>query len=230
MTTLKRRFSRETVDPSAEHTDLAARHSPERTTTSRRRSIQAPCLILLSGVAGSGKTTLARLILRQVKAVYLDNNHIADAFFPEARHGKRYEKMRPYFYQALYAIAEANLELGRSVLLDVPHVKEVQRPDWRRFMKRLARRTHAVLVLIRCACSQEVLHSRLIARGEKRDRWKLAHWNEFLGAQPIRVYVPEPHLELDTEKPPTQNARAAIRYIRTRSKTSDVSETKPSQV
>jgi len=149
-----------------------------------------------------------------LQAVYLDNNHIADAFFPEARHGKRYEKMRPHFYQALYAIAQANLELGSSVFLDVPHVKEAQAPDWWRFMKTVAKRTHSGLVLIRCACSEEVLRARLIARGEKRDRWKLAHWDEFLRAQPIRVDMPEPHLELDTENPVAQNARAAIRYIR----------------
>src|SRR4051794_21547626 len=199
MTTLNLHLSSETAE-SAEHTDLPHRHSPERTNTSRRRFGKAPCLILLIGVAGSGKTTLAKRILRHLQAVYLDNNHIADAFFPEARNGKRYEKMRPYFYQALYAIAEANLELGNSVLVDVPHVKEIQRPDWRRMMKRIAGRTHSALVVIRCACSEQLLRARLIARGEKRDRWKLAHWNEFLRAQPIRVFVPEPHLELDTEK------------------------------
>jgi predicted kinase len=201
------------AERSIEHTDLARRHSPEWINTSRR-SVKSPCLILLIGVAGSGKTTLAKRILRELQAVYLDNNHIADAFFPEARHGKRYEKMRPHFYQALYAIAQANLELGSSVFLDVPHVKEAQAPEWWRFMKTVAKRTHSGLVLIRCACSEEVLRARLIARGEKRDRWKLAHWDEFLRAQPIRVDMPEPHLELDTENPVAQNARAAIRYIR----------------
>src|SRR4051812_18112572 len=133
------------AERSIEHTDLARRHSPEWINTSRR-SVKSPCLILLIGVAGSGKTTLAKRIPREVQAVYLDNNHIADAFFPEARHGNRYEKMRPHFYQALYAIAQANLELGSSVFLDVPHVKEAQAPEWWRFMKTVAKRTHSGLV------------------------------------------------------------------------------------
>ncbi len=67
------------------------------------------------GVAGSGKTTLAREILRRLWAVYLDNNHIVDAFFPHTRNGRAYQKLRPHFYQALYTIVEENLKRGNSV-------------------------------------------------------------------------------------------------------------------
>ena len=172
------------------------------------------------GVAGSGKTTLAHEILTDFPAVYLDNNQIVDAFFPETRNGREYERLRPNFYQALYAITEANLRAGNSVLLDVPHIKEIQIPSWRRFIKRLAKRTKSTLVIIRCLCSEEVLRSRLQSRGEKRDRWKLQHWREFLIEQPIDLRIPASHLDLDTQKPVAQNARAAISYIRGRAKRS----------
>ena len=106
------------------------------------------------GVAGSGKTTLAKKILRDVRAVYLDNNQIVDAFFPHTRNGAAYAKLRPRFYRALYTIAEENLKMGNNVLLDVPHVKEMQDPKWRRFIQRLARRAKSQFVVIRCACSE----------------------------------------------------------------------------
>ena len=166
------------------------------------------------GVAGTGKTTLANAILARFPAVYLDNDQIVDAFFPEIRHGRDYQRLRPNFYRALYAITEANLRVGNSVLLDVPHVKEIQIPSWRRFIKRLARRTNSRLVFIRCLCSEEVLRSRLQSRGEKRDQWKLQHWREFLTEQPIDVRIRMQHLDLDTENPVAQNARAATAYIR----------------
>jgi predicted kinase len=105
------------------------------------------------GVAGSGKTTFSKELLRHVAAVYLDNNHIVDAFFPHTRNGRHYESLRPAFYKALWTITEENLELGNSVLLDVPHVREVQRPEWRAFVRRLAARTGARLRVIRCLCS-----------------------------------------------------------------------------
>ena len=181
--------------------------------TGSKHLLSKPCLILIMGVAGSGKTTLARDILRHIWAVYLDNNHIVDAFFPDTRSGRNYEKLRPHFYEVLYAIAEENLRVGNSILLDVPHVKEVQIPKWRRFIKRLAARTNSKIIVIRCLCSEKVLHARICVRGEKRDRWKLAHWNKFLTQQPVKIAVPFKHLDIDTEKNLAGNTRVAIRYI-----------------
>jgi predicted kinase len=172
------------------------------------------CLILVVGVAGSGKTTLARTILSRVRAVYLDNNHIVDAFFPDTRSGRRYEKLRPRFYRALYTIVEENLRIGNSVLLDVPHIGEIQNAEWRRSIRRLASRTESQLVVIRCFCSEGVLQSRIRARAEKRDRQKLSHWKAFTAAQPILGAIPFPHLDIDTEKSLRANTRAAICHIR----------------
>jgi predicted kinase len=186
---------------------------PEARFLRRKRLVPRPCLVLMMGVAGSGKTTLAKEILRRLWAVYLDNNHVVDAFFPDTRSGRRYEKLRPHFYQVLYTIAEANLRLGNSILLDVPHIKEVQIPKWRRFINRLSARTKSKIVVIRCFCSERVLYSRIRSRGENRDRWKLAHWKDFLTEQPIKLPPPFPHLDIDTEKHLAVNTRAAVRYI-----------------
>ena len=105
------------------------------------------------GVAGSGKSTLAQNLLRRLCAVYLDNNQIVDAFFPDRRNGRSYNKLRPRFYQALYTIVAENLKLGNSILLDVPHVKEMQDPQWRRFIKSLTAAANAKIIVIRCLCS-----------------------------------------------------------------------------
>jgi predicted kinase len=191
---------------------MSGRAAPARF-TARKLYLSQPCLILIMGVAGSGKTTLARQILRRFWAVYLDNNHVVDAFFPYTRNGRAYEKLRPHFYRALYTIVEENLKRGNSILLDVPHVKEMQLPEWRRFIKSLAARTKSKIIVLRCRCSETVLHSRLKARGKKRDRWKLDHWKEFLTQQPIDIRLPFPHLDIDTEKNLPSNTSAAVRYI-----------------
>ncbi|HZD39282.1 MAG TPA: ATP-binding protein [Terriglobales bacterium] len=178
-----------------------------------KRRLRQPCLILLMGVAGSGKTTLAREILRHLWAVYLDNNHIVDAFFADQRNGRAYEKLRPRFYRALYTIAEENLKTGNSVLLDVPHMKEMQIPEWRRFIQSLAARTKSKLVIVRCRCPENVLRMRLEGRGEKRDRWKLKHWREFLAEQPIDLPLVFSHLDIDTTKELSKNVKLAVQYI-----------------
>ena len=179
----------------------------------KKRHLSQPHLILIMGVAGSGKTALAREILRRLWAVYLDNNHIVDAFFLHTRNGRAYEKLRPRFYRALYTITEENLKTGNSVLLDVPHVKEMQMPKWRRFIKSLAARTKSKLIVIRCRCPERVLRTRLQSRGEKRDRRKLNHWEEFLAEQPIDITPAFSYLDIDTKTDLATNVKAALRHI-----------------
>jgi predicted kinase len=165
------------------------------------------------GVAGTGKSTLSREIVRRICTVYLDNNYIADAFFPDRRNGRAYNQLRPRLYKALYTIAEENLKLGNSVLLDVPHIKEVQSREWRELIKRLTDRTKAQQVIIRCFCSEDTLRARIYSRGAHRDLWKLKHWKQFLHSQPIRAAIPFPHLELSTEKNLARNVKDTVHYI-----------------
>ena len=145
--------------------------------------------------------------------MYLDNNHIVDAFFPHTRSGRAYKKLRPHFYQALYTIVEENLMRGNSVVLDAPHVKEMQAPGWRRLIKSVAARTKAKLIVVRCRCAERLLRSRLQARGKRRDRWKLDHWKEFLTEQPIDMPMVFSHLDIDTAEDLSSNVKLALRHI-----------------
>jgi len=165
------------------------------------------------GVAGSGKSELARGILTQISAVYLDNNFLADAFSPESRSDESYLAIRENLYAALYRITRENLRIGSSVLLDAPHIRQAQDPEWCRWIQDLAAEAGAWLRAIRCYCREDVLRERLEARGEERDRWKLENWPAFLKEQPLRVPIPFPHLDLDTERPRAANAARAVSYI-----------------
>jgi predicted kinase len=170
-------------------------------------------LILVMGVAGSGKSTLARAILEQIPAVYLDNNFLADAFSPGSRTEESYLAIRDNLYAALYRITGENLRIGNSVLLDAPHIRQVQDPEWCRWIQDLAEDAGASFRAIRCYCREEVLRQRLGVRGEERDRWKLEHWDAFLAEQPPRVPIPFPHLDLDTEQPLKANVARAVSYV-----------------
>ena len=179
----------------------------------QKQLLSRPTLILVMGVAGSGKTNVARSILERVNAVYLDNNFIADAFFPHTRSDAEYLKIRRNLYDALYRITEENLNLGNSVLLDVPHVAQVQDRKWQDFLKDLLARCAARLAVIRCFCSEEELRRRLKQRGAPRDQWKLDHWEEFLTRQPLQVEIPFEHIELNTEAEPGYNLNRALAYL-----------------
>jgi predicted kinase len=176
-------------------------------------TLSPPRLILVMGVAGSGKSELAKAILEQIPAVYLDNNFLADAFSPGTRSDEEYLAVRENLYAALYRITRENLRIGNSVLLDAPHIRQAQNPEWCRWIQNLAAEAGAWLRAIRCYCREEVLRQRLEARGEERDRWKLENWPTFLAEQPPRTPIPFPHLDLDTERPRAANAARAVSYI-----------------
>ncbi len=170
-------------------------------------------LILMMGVAGVGKTAMARQVSSRLHCVYLDNNFIADAFFAETRESSGYRCLRPSFYAALYRIAEENLALGNRVLIDAPHVKQMKKAGWRRWLSDLVRRNRASLKIIRCHCDEHTLQERLAARGEPRDVWKLGHWQEFIGSEPVWVDIPFDHLDIDTMQDVPENVRKIIEYI-----------------
>jgi len=175
--------------------------------------LSPPRLILVMGVAGSGKSALARGILEQIPAVYLDNNFLADAFSPGSRTDESYLAIRDNLYAALYRITGENLRIGNSVLLDAPHIRQAQDPEWCRWIQDLAADAGAWLRAIRCYCREELLRRRLEARGEERDRWKLENWPAFLAEQPPRTPIPFPHLDVDTEHPLKANVARAVAYI-----------------
>lgn len=167
------------------------------------------------GVAGSGKTTVARGLLSHLHAVYLDNNFIADAFSPDARHGVEYRRIRPRLYRALYRITSENLRVGNSVLLDAPHIRQSRSESWYRSMLSLTCDTAAKLVMIRCVASEHVIRARLEARGEPRDNRKLENWETHLRSQPIAGALTYPYLDLMTERPIEETVQEALLYIMT---------------
>jgi predicted kinase len=117
---------------------------------STKRNLPSKSLVLIMGVAGVGKTTLSKAILRKLSLTYLDNNFIADPFFSETRSSAEYTALRRYFYEVLYRITSENLLVGNSVLLDVPHITHVQDPAWCLRISQMAEDAEAKLIVIRC--------------------------------------------------------------------------------
>ncbi len=115
--------------------------------------------------------------------------------------------------QVIYRITSENLAVRNSVLLDVPHITHMQKEDWRTFIQELAERNQATLVVIRCRVDEKTLRKRLQDRSEPRDAWKLANWSEFLSREPIDVFIPFPHLDVDISTDPEGTVNDVIRYI-----------------
>lgn len=85
-------------------------------------------LIVLGGLPGAGKSTIARLLAARLEAVWLRIDSIEQAL----RHaGVLADDLGPAGYLAAYAVARDNLRLGRTVIADSVNPIAVTRRDWR---------------------------------------------------------------------------------------------------
>jgi predicted kinase len=150
-----------------------------------------PTLRIVIGTAGSGKSTIAQRRARHYAAAYLDKDAMCARFVEAALLAAGYdageresnafyrERILPLEYDSLLDVAGANLRLGRPVVIDAPFSPYLSDPT---FMTTAAKRFDwppAEVEVVRVRVSPATLQRRLRERGLERDRFKLAHWDEY---------------------------------------------------
>lgn len=154
-----------------------------------------PCLVLVGGGAATGKSQLARaLVSRVANAVLLDKDRLlggwVDGLLIAAGQGVDrdssyyWQEVRPREYTTLEAIAFDHLELGKVVVIDAPLRSELNDPAWVARVRRECEARGSRLLTFWVIVPTELVRQRMLERGEARDEWKLAHWQEFLQRQP----------------------------------------------
>jgi predicted kinase len=109
-------------------------------------------LIVLSGLPGTGKTTIARELANDLAAVYLRIDSIEQSIRGAGR------PVEGEGYSVAYAVAEDNLRLGRIVVADCVNPWPLTRCEWRA----VADRTGVPALDVEIVCSDEVEHRRRV--------------------------------------------------------------------
>jgi predicted kinase len=109
-------------------------------------------LVSLSGLPGTGKSTIACLAARELGAVYLRVDTIERPMF---RAGFPVEAVG---YEVAQAVASDNLELGRTVIADCVNPWPLTRDAWRQVGHRL----HVRVLEIEFVCSDATEHRRRV--------------------------------------------------------------------
>ena len=152
--------------------------------------MSSPTLIIFSGLSGTGKTTIARELSRQLGATYLRADSIEHVLRESAG------VTQPIYdlgYCVAYAVAEENLRLGHTVVADSVNPLAITRDAW----VNVARRAKARHVEVEVQCSDAIQHRR---RVEERTidipGFSLPTWDDVTS----REYHPwdREHMVLDT--------------------------------
>jgi predicted kinase len=147
-------------------------------------------LIVLGGLPGSGKTTLARALARRIGAVHLRIDSIEQAILGSSLAPVSVEEAG---YLVGYALAGDNLRLGHRVIADSVNPLPVTREAWRG----VARRAGVVALEVEIICSDPTEHRRRIeSRTADISGQRLPTWQDVLS----RDYHPwqSTRLVLDT--------------------------------
>lgn len=111
-----------------------------------------PTLVVLGGLPGVGKTTIANRLAAEIRAVFLRIDVIEMALHDE---GVEVERQG---YAVAYALAESNLRLGLTVIADSVNPVPLTREAWRA----VAARAGARLVEVEVICSDLAKHRRRV--------------------------------------------------------------------
>jgi predicted kinase len=150
-----------------------------------------PVMVIVAGLAGSGKTETGKLLASVTGWALLDKDSLTRPLTeglllrlngdPHDRHTAVYiDQVRPLEYDCLLKTAWENVICGASVIVSAPFIREVDDETWVRRVRhrcdRLGGRFHVVWV----ASDVPSMRARLTSRGADRDMWKLANWEAYL--------------------------------------------------
>lgn len=163
-------------------------------------------LVVMRGYPGTGKSTIARAISTALHAPLIDRDILrqkAVDIFGNVPHVGRFS------YELMFALAEEQLSLGLSVVVDTPLTYRTTYEQ----AKELAQSFHVPMVVVHCQCPPEVQKIRLEGRVGKVSEFQITSWKEWMQWKPRFEDFDDDGCIVDTSNPLDESLAKVMRTI-----------------
>jgi predicted kinase len=163
----------------------------------------SPLLIIFGGLPGTGKTSIARELARQMRAVFLRIDSIEQAIRGS---GRAIEPLNDAGYRVAYVVAEDNSRAGHIVITDCVNPWAITRNAY----LDIAKRAQVPALEVEIVCS-DVLEHRCRVENRVSDiaGFELPSWDDVVS----RDYHPweNDHIVIDTAGQRVEQSLTALR-------------------
>jgi predicted kinase len=160
-------------------------------------------LYIFGGLPGAGKSTLARALAHQERAMYLRVDTIEQAL-----RAARKAAVGPEGYTVAYRIAEENLRIGLPVVADTVNPLQITRDAWRA----VAAGAQVSFVEVEVVCSDPAEHRRRVERRRGDiSGLRLPSWDDVLRRE--YEWWEEDHIVVDTAGQSAEQSIATLQRL-----------------
>lgn len=173
--------------------------------------MNTPQLIVMSGLQGSGKSTIANRLAEQLKLPVFSVDPIESAIIKAGI--ERSFETGVAAYQVAEALASEQLKLGNSVIIDAVNAEEEGKDVWRGLARTYGLELTVLLVIV----SDRALHKqRIESRVRDLHGFSEVTWEMVEARENAFTAWKEPTLQLDSARAVETLVEEAVRYIQAR--------------